>query len=964
MSTAREQSQPTGDRSCPIREIRDRFGNTLQLDRAPTSRDLLKITSPSGRWIEFTYDASHRITSATDQMGRTVSYVYDASGRLTQAIDPVGGVTEYTYDALHRMLTLKDARGITYLTNVYDANGRVITQTQADQTTYQFAYTVDVNGTVTQTDVTDPRGIVERTTFNSQGYMLTETRALGRPEQQVTTYTRQTGTNLVQSMTDALNRQTTFTYDTKGNVTSTTRLAGTPQAVTTSLTWEAPSPTTFNRLTSVTSPLGPSTTTTWTYDDANRRITVTDPLGHQTVVTHSPVGQPATVANALQQTTTFEYDAQGNLAALVDPLGNRTTRIYDAAGRLTQQTDPGGRTTGFAYDLLNQLRAIGDPGGGSTRFSYDPNGNLLSVTDARGNATSYGHNNMDRVTTRTDPLTRSETYGYDNNGNPTSVTDRKSQATSTAYDGLNRPTLVTYQDTSTTSYTWDAGNRLTQIVDSVGGTITRTYDGLDRLTSETTTPQGSISYTYDANDRRASMTVAGQPTITYAYDIADRLASITQGPAVVTFGYDNANRRTALTLPSGLTTTYAYDVASRLTGLTYTLGPTTLGTLLYGYDAGGNRTVIGGTWARTGLPAALASATYNAANHQLTFGSQALTYDLNGNLTSDGTSTYTWDARNRLTATNGPAPASFVYDGAERRRTKTLSGITTSFLHDGLNPVQEQAGTSIRNLLTGLGVDEFLTRDDGAGARGFLGDALGSTLALVDEGGAIAATYIYDPFGATTVTGSPGANALSYTGREDDGTGLKYYRARYYHPGLQRFVAEDPIGFAGGDPNLYAYVVNNPLSFRDPHGLFIDPVTTTVAIVTFGALVGLVIGGDQTPPLTAQKCEPNRVTLYRAVEPVELQHVLAFGNYGSSPHKSGKYFALTRPGAANFAIKINSGVPMTITSTTIPSSFFAQGHHLNDPGGAGPSVFFSEDQLPALYLQMTRPVVLGRVPPR
>jgi RHS repeat-associated protein len=805
-------------------EIRDRFGDILQLDRDPTSRDLLKITSPSGRWIEFTYDTSHRITSATDQMGRTVRYIYDASGRLTQAIDPAGGVTEYTYDATHRMLTLKDARGITYLSNDYDSNGRVITQTQADQTTYQFSYTVDVNGTVTQTDVTDPRGIVERTTFNSQGYMLTETRALGRPEQQVTTYTRQAGTNLVQSMTDALARQTTFTYDTKGNVTSVTRLAGTPQAVTTSLTWETPSPTTFNRLTSVTPPLGPSTTTTWTYDDPNRRITITDPLGHQTVITHNPVGQPVSIANALQQTTTFEYDAQGNLAALVDPLGNRTTRTYDAASRLTQQTDPGGRTTGFAYDLLNQLRAIGDPGGGTTRFSYDPNGNLLSVTDARGNATSYVYNTMDRVATRTDPLTRSETYTYDNNGNASSVTDRKSQVTGTSYDGLDRPTLVTYQDTSTTSYAWDPGNRLTQIVDSVGGTITRTYDGLDRLTSETT-PQGSISYTYDSNGRRASMTVAGQPTITYAYDTADRLTSITQGTGVATFGYDNANRRTALTLPSGVTATYAYDAASRLTGLSYTLGPTTLGTLLYGYDTRGSRTVIGGTWARTGLPPALASATYNAANHQLTFGSQVLTYDLNGNLTSDGASTYTWDVRNRLAANTGPSPASFIYDGAGRRRTKTINGSNTSFLYDGLNPVQEQAGSSIRNLLTGLGVDEFLTRDDGTGTRGLLGDALGSTLALVDEGGAVAATYTYDPFGTTTVTGSPGPNTLTYTGREDDGTGLKYYRARYYHPGLQRFISEDPLGFEGGDPNLYAYVANNPVQWTDPLGLILTKVS-------------------------------------------------------------------------------------------------------------------------------------------
>src|SRR5436309_7732683 len=55
-----------------------------------------------------------------------------------------------------------------------------------------------------------------------------------------------------------------------------------------------------------------------------------------------------------------------------------------------------------------------------------------------------------------------------------------------------------------------------------------------------------------------------------------------------------------------------------------------------------------------------------------------------------------------------------------------------------------------------------------------------------------------------------------FSGQTRDG---RYCRARYYHPGLQRFVSEDPIEFAGGDPNLYAYVGNNPIDRRDPLGL-------------------------------------------------------------------------------------------------------------------------------------------------
>jgi RHS repeat-associated protein len=98
------------------------------------------------------------------------------------------------------------------------------------------------------------------------------------------------------------------------------------------------------------------------------------------------------------------------------------------------------------------------------------------------------------------------------------------------------------------------------------------------------------------------------------------------------------------------------------------------------------------------------------------------------------------------------------------------------------------------------------------------------------------AEHTYEPFGTTTTTGSTG-NAFQYTGRENDGTGLYYYRARYYHPGLQRFISEDPIGFAGGDANPYAYVRNNPLLFVDPSGHVIN-----LAGAGVGALIGGVIG--------------------------------------------------------------------------------------------------------------------------
>ena len=198
--------------------------------------------------------------------------------------------------------------------------------------------------------------------------------------------------------------------------------------------------------------------------------------------------------------------------------------------------------------------------------------------------------------------------------------------------------------------------------------------------------------------------------------------------------------------------------------------------------------------------------------------------DANGDLTSDGTYTYTWDARNHLTgiAKGRTAVASFVYDAFGRRMSKTINGTTTQFVYDGLNPVQELNGASppvaTANMLTGLGIDEYFQRVDSSGTRSYLTDMLGSTLALADSGGALDTTYTYDPFGNTTISG-PSGNPYQFTGRENDGTGLYYYRARYYSPSFQRFVSQDPIGFATGDTNLYRYALDAPTIANDPLGL-------------------------------------------------------------------------------------------------------------------------------------------------
>jgi YD repeat-containing protein len=118
------------------------------------------------------------------------------------------------------------------------------------------------------------------------------------------------------------------------------------------------------------------------------------------------------------------------------------------------------------------------------------------------------------------------------------------------------------------------------------------------------------------------------------------------------------------------------------------------------YNADHRRIAVGGSFARTSLPAAF-SGTYNPANQLTSYTSgsttvPSLSYDANGNLQSDGTNTYTWDARNHLSAISGGATASFSYDPFGRRVKATITGQTTQYLYDRRNVVNEQTPPAAR----------------------------------------------------------------------------------------------------------------------------------------------------------------------------------------------------------------------------------------------------------------------------
>jgi len=321
------------------------------------------------------------------------------------------------------------------------------------------------------------------------------------------------------------------------------------------------------------------------------------------------------------------------------------------------------------------------------------------------------------------------------------------------------------------------------------------------------------------------MQANGLQPVMYGYDVNSRLTQIVQGSQGADFTYDTVNRRTSLVLPNGITVTYTYDEASRLIAQTYT-GPTgPLGNLSYAYDANGSRIATGGSWARTLVPASVPTSSYDAANEQLAFGQVVQAFDANGNLLTQtdlsGTTTNTWDPRNRLVAINGPSvSAAFSYDTLSRRVAKTINGQTTTFHYDGLDAVRENGPAGEASYLRTLAIDEALTRTDASGPTSFLADILGSTLALVDPSGTPSTAYAYEPFGATQISGAPSSNPFQFSGRENDRGEIYYYRARYYDLLRGRFLSPDPLGLRSGDTNLYVYAGSNPVNITDPLGLF------------------------------------------------------------------------------------------------------------------------------------------------
>ena len=175
----------------------------------------------------------------------------------------------------------------------------------------------------------------------------------------------------------------------------------------------------------------------------------------------------------------------------------------------------------------------------------------------------------------------------------------------------------------------------------------------------------------------------------------------------------------------------------------------------------------------------------------------------------------------------------YRYNPMGQRTGKTLTpdqgpAIDTSYVHSGSNEIAEYIdGALAARYVYGPGTDEVLAQIQYSGTAGnetetaknfYYTDGLGSVIATLASNGAVTQKYTYSPFGLNGAANDHAVQPWGYTGqRYDDDSGLYYYKARYYHAGLGRFLSVDPVGY-DDQMNLYAYVHNSPLIYNDPNG--------------------------------------------------------------------------------------------------------------------------------------------------
>ena len=644
-----------------------------------------------GRQVEYFY-TDDLLARVVDVTGEETFYEYDDQNRLNKVIDANGNEKNIFYGDQDEVLAVKDRDGVGYefeydyddYKNEYYArsrstsglvgevwldddgktkrvavNGRIIKEIEVDDRneiiTDENGYetqkeydewdnlirTVYPNGTEVINEYEhefnrlirkiDENGIITTYNYNGTGNLIAKTEAQGTDEERVTEYTYDGYGNILTITVhgDSEDYVTTMTYDAVGNLATIEDSEG-------NLTQFAGHDIMGNVLTRIDAN---NKTWSYTYDDAGRLKSVTDPLTHTTGFEYDAVGNKTKEIDALGIETLFEYDDRYNLIKVtqaidpavpdnnpvttfeynndnkmirqVDSEGNEVIYEYDNEGHLLRTIDGNGNEINMEYSGVNGCSSCSGGSSGQlsrivyptfektfvydkrgrkvseddildaettyrSLFRYDDVGNLVSKTDKEGKTTFYGYDNLNRLEHVFDPEAGETYYAYDDRDNLVSLTDAENQTTQFQYNKNNQLVKEIRPMAEETTYDYDPAGNLIEKIDTKDQKTTYLYDDAGRLE--------------EINYYAASADTVPAKTVTFTYDEIGNLTGYDDGTTSATYGYDDLYRKISESVNYGaFTKTNAYSYLKNGLKETYTGSDA----ITYGYLYDGNNQLTG-----------------------------------------------------------------------------------------------------------------------------------------------------------------------------------------------------------------------------------------------------------------------------------------------------------------------------------------------------------------------------------